>query len=129
MTSNEGADALAGLIEAADILARAERGVRRAMDRKPKSAWRRWLTGDDSAAMMSVLDGIQLGRRRLERTLAKHGLNPILAVGRPLDAETMEVIEAVPSSSHPSGTVLEEIRVGYQWHGSVFRLAQVKVAR
>jgi molecular chaperone GrpE len=76
-----------------------------------------------------VLDGIQLGCRRLERTLAKNGLNPILAIGRPFDADTMEVIEAVASPSHPSGTVVEEVRVGYQQNGSVFRLAQVKVAR
>jgi molecular chaperone GrpE (heat shock protein) len=129
VTSDEGAAALAGLIEAADVLARAERGVRRAMENKPTSAWRRWLAGDDSAAMTAVLDGIQLGRRRLERSLAKHGLIPIPAIGRPLDAEMMEVIEAVSSPSHPTGTVVEEVRVGYQQNGSVFRLAQVKVAR
>ena len=95
MTSDETSATLAGLIEAVDVLARAERGVRRAMEGKRKSVWRRWLAGDDSAALTAVLDGIQLGRRRLERSLAKHGLNPILAVDHPFDAETMEVIEAV----------------------------------
>jgi hypothetical protein len=129
MTSDETSAALAGLIEAVDVLARAERGVRRAMEGKRKSVWRRWLAGDDSAALRAVLDGIQLGRRRLERSLAKHGLNPILAVDRPFDAETMEVIEAVTSAHRPPGTVVEEIRIGYQRNGSVFRLAQVKVAR
>ena len=121
--------ALEDLIEAADVLARAEHGVWRALENKPKAAWRRWLAGDKSAAMNAVLEGIQLGRRRLERSLAKHGLSAIPAVGKPFDAETMEAIEAVASAHHPSGTVVEEIRVGYQRNGSVVRLAQVKVAR
>jgi molecular chaperone GrpE len=122
-------ESITGLIEAADVLARAEGGLRRALDNKPKSGWRRWFAVDDSAAIGAVLEGIQLGRRRLDRVLARHGVEPIPAAGRQFDPETMEAIEAVAHSGQPSGTVLEEVRVGYDRDGSVFRSAQVKVAR
>jgi molecular chaperone GrpE len=41
----------------------------------------------------------------------------------------MEVVEAVPNTGRPLSEVIEEVRRGYLWNGSIFRYAQVRVAR
>jgi len=50
-------------------------------------------------------------------------------VGEHFDPEIMEVVEAVAASGRPAGEVLEEVRRGYIWRESVFRYAQVRVAK
>jgi len=77
----------------------------------------------------SLLIGYTMSVQRVERTLQKHGLEPIPAVGRPFDPELMEVVEVVTDSDRPAGEVIEEVRRGYLWHGRVFRYAQVRVAK
>jgi molecular chaperone GrpE len=79
------------------------------------------------AQLSSVGDGYTLSLRRVERALPAFGLELIECVGRPFDPDTMEVVEL--GDGGPSGTVLEEVRRGYRWNGTVFRFAQVKVAR
>lgn len=65
----------------------------------------------------------------VERALSKHGLEAIVAVGRPYDPERMEAVEAVADSGRPSGEVVDEVRRGYLYQGRVFRFAQVRVAK
>lgn len=74
-----------------------------------------------------VTDGYAMSLRRVERVLPQFGLEPLPCVGRPFDPDTMEVVEVAAGT--PPGTVLEEVRRGYRWNGSLFRPAQVKVAR
>jgi molecular chaperone GrpE len=127
---------LMSLVEAADVLSRAERGLQQAHDLaqpKPPSILR-WFTSDSTSngtrsALAATLEGIRLGGQRLERALERHGLERIPAVGFPFDPELMEAIEAVADVRQPPGTVLEEVRVGYHRNGVVFRCAQVKVAK
>lgn len=104
----------------------------------------RWLGLDRIAAVLqarsSELDrvretidaaatGLTLGLHRLERIMARHGLEPVSALGRPFDPETMEAVEAVAMSDRPAGEVLGELRRGYLLNGRLFRFAQVKVAK
>jgi len=125
------------LVEAADVLSRAARGLQQALDLsepKPRSIWRRWWTAGSASiaarsALAAALEGVRLGAQRLERALERHGLECIPAVGFPFDPELMEAIEALADVRQPSGTVLEEVRVGYHRNGVVFRCAQVKVAK
>jgi molecular chaperone GrpE len=77
--------------------------------------------------LAGVADGYAMSLRRVERVLPQLGLEPIPASGRPFDPDTMEVVEVV--AAEPSGVVSEEVRRGYRWNGTVFRFAQVKVAR
>jgi molecular chaperone GrpE len=76
-----------------------------------------------------VGDGYGMSLRRVERVLPQFGLEPVECAGKPFDPELMEVVEAVDGNGRPSGTVVEEVRRGYRWHGKPFRFAQVKVAR
>jgi molecular chaperone GrpE len=81
------------------------------------------------SGLQATLEGVRLGVQRLQRALERHGLEAIPAVGHPFDADTMEALEAVSGSSQPPGTVIEEVRVGYHREGTVFRCAQVRVAK
>jgi molecular chaperone GrpE len=80
-------------------------------------------------AVASLVAGYAMSLQRIERALARHGLESIQVVGRPFDPERMEVVEAVPGSGRPAGEVLEEVRRGYFHNGRVFRFAQVRVAK
>lgn len=77
----------------------------------------------------SAADGYALSLRRVERVLPELQLDAIRCDGDAFDPETMEAIEVVGDTGHPSGTVIETLRPGYLWRGKVFRFAQVKVAR
>lgn len=117
------------VLEAADVLIRAESGLRRALQESSRSpGWLRWFAPRPDAIAAAV-EGVALGVQRLGRTLAKHGFEAIPGVGQPFDPDTMEAVEAVESRAVPPGTVIEEIRRGYRRDGQVVRVAQVKVAR
>ena len=123
---------LVSLVESIDVMLRAERGVQQVIDSvRSQPAWRRWLGGSARtiAALSATLEGLKLGIQRMDRSLATHGLESVSAVGRSFDPESMEAIEAVPGTGQPAGTVIEEIRRGYQRGNEVFRYAQVKVAK
>jgi molecular chaperone GrpE len=77
----------------------------------------------------SVIAGYTMSLQRIERTLDRHGLKPIEAVGRPFDPELMEVVDVVTESSRSGTEVIEEVRRGYLWRDRLFRCAQVRVAR
>jgi molecular chaperone GrpE len=42
------------------------------------------------------------------------------------DPHCMTVVEVVSDPSRRPGTVVEEVRPGYHWDGTVFRFAEVK---
>jgi hypothetical protein len=73
--------------------------------------------------------GYELGVQRLERLLAACGIEPIECVGKPVDAELMEVVQLVTESGQPDGVVVDEVRRGYRRDGQVYRFAQVVAAR
>jgi molecular chaperone GrpE len=83
--------------------------------------------------LRDVLDGLMTGyamsMNRIDRVLAKYGLDVMKCVGQRFDPEAMEVVGATPNSGRPLGEVLEEIRRGYLINGAIYRYAQVRVAR
>lgn len=82
--------------------------------------------GDSAGA---VREGILLTQRQLLDALAKHGVEPIEAVGRPFDPRFHDAImRAEPAPGQEPGTVVEELRKGYTLHGRVIRASLVKVA-
>lgn len=84
--------------------------------------------GRDLQAIEALLAGYQMGLDRIDRALARHGVEPISCAGAPFDPETMEVAEVVREPGRAGTVVLEELRRGYRWHGRLFRFAQVRVA-
>jgi|SRR5579864_6568779 len=73
--------------------------------------------------------GLELAVRKLEDTLATHGLERVDAVGRHFDPKLHEAIGHEETSDFPEDTVVAELRPGYRVRDRVVRPALVRVAR
>ncbi len=97
-----------GLLPILDNLERA----RDASDTADHAAWRQ---------------GVEITIRQFQDLLAKEGVEPIEAVGKPFDPRQHEAIMQAESESQ-EGTVLEEFQKGYRLGERVLRPSLVKVA-
>ena len=61
-------------------------------------------------------------------TLAKHGVEPIAALGKPFDPNQHEPLIQQPDADHPEGTVVAELGKGYRIHDRVLRPTKVAVS-
>ncbi|GEM_PF-547578 len=76
----------------------------------------------------SFLKGIEMVMNQLHGLLAKQGVKPIEAVGKPFDHNCHEVLMQ-EESDQDDGMVLEEYQKGYYLQDRVLRTAKVKVAK
>jgi molecular chaperone GrpE len=94
---------------------------------------RRERTAEAAKIVRSSFDGLIAGYRmsvaRVDRAIDQAGLEVIAAEGEPFDPELMEAVEVAGDTGRPAGEVVEEVRRGYLRGDTVFRYAQVKVAR
>jgi molecular chaperone GrpE len=67
-------------------------------------------------------------RKQLLATLAKHGVEPIAALGQPFDPNQHEALVQQPDPNHPEGTVVAELSKGYRIHDRVLRPTKVAVS-
>jgi molecular chaperone GrpE len=72
--------------------------------------------------------GVDMVVQQAREVLAKHQIQPIAAVGQPLDPNRHEAITQMPSADHPPLTVLQEVETGYTLHDRVLRPTKVIVA-
>jgi molecular chaperone GrpE len=77
----------------------------------------------------SLAEGMAMNLRRLDETLARRGLRPLAAVGRPFDPRTMHAAELARDPGRPSGEVVAELRPGWLLHDRLLRAAEVIVNR
>ncbi len=82
--------------------------------------------GPDAAAYRT---GVELIYKHLQDLLAKRGVTPIEAVGRPFDPQFHQAMTYEPSPGRAEGEVLEVVRRGYMHGGRLLRPAMVKVAK
>ncbi len=104
-----------------------------------------YAAADAVAALLPVLDdleralkvqtndtdyvkGIELIYQRMFEVLAKLGLQPIEAEGKPFDPNFHHAIEMVETKKHKDQTVLAELLRGYTFKGRLLRASMVKVA-
>jgi GrpE len=73
--------------------------------------------------------GYSLSVQRLERALAAYGIEPMVCLGHPVDAERMEVVQIVADPAQPPAIVIDEVRRGYLQSDRVYRFAQVVATR
>jgi molecular chaperone GrpE len=82
---------------------------------------------------MEIVDALRQGyaltAARLQETLAGYDLREIECERRPFDARLMQAVDTEENSAVDEGTVMAVYRRGYSWNGSVYRAAQVRVAR
>jgi molecular chaperone GrpE len=87
----------------------------------------------ERALKMQTMDtdfvkGIELIYQRMFEVLAKLGLQPIEAEGKPFDPNIHHAIEMVESDEHEDQTVLAELLRGYTFKGRLLRASMVRVA-
>ncbi|MDP1731929.1 MAG: nucleotide exchange factor GrpE [Devosia sp.] len=80
-------------------------------------------------AMQSLIDGIEMTEREMQRLLAKHGVTPIEAEGQKFDPHKHQAMFEVPDPSRPEGTVVQVVQAGFAIGDRVLRPAMVGVAK
>ena len=77
----------------------------------------------------SFAQGVEMIFRQMQNILAKEGLAPIDAVGRPFDPNVHEAVMQVDSEEYPENTVVAEVQKGYYLKDKVLRPSMVQVSR
>jgi molecular chaperone GrpE len=85
-------------------------------------------TQDPESAYESLKGGVEMVFRKFRDTLETLGVEPIEAEGDPFDEELHEAMMRQPSGEVEPGTVLQEVRKGYQMGDRVIRHSRVVVA-
>jgi len=76
-----------------------------------------------------ILKGVEMVKKKMEKTLDNEGVSAIEVVGRTFDPHLHEAVLEVETIDYPDGTVIEELRKGYTYKDRVLRASMVKVAR
>ena len=76
----------------------------------------------------AIADGLMMVEKQFLAALAKHGVEPIAALGQPFDANFHEAISQQPDPHHPEGTVVAEFAKGYKLKDRLIRPAKVAVS-
>ena len=77
----------------------------------------------------SLIEGIEMTEREMQRLLAKHGVKPIEAEGQKFDPHKHQAMFEVPDPSRPEGTVVQVVQAGFAIGDRVLRPAMVGVAK
>ena len=83
----------------------------------------------NDATTKSLIEGIELAEREMQRLLAKHGVKPIEAEGQKFDPHKHQAMFEVPDPSKPEGTVVQVVQTGFAIGDRVLRPAMVGVAK
>ena len=80
-------------------------------------------------ALKSLIDGIELTEREMQRLLGKHGVKPIEAEGEKFDPHKHQAMFEVPDPSRPEGTVVQVVQAGFSIGDRVLCPAMVGIAK
>jgi molecular chaperone GrpE len=72
--------------------------------------------------------GLDMVQKQLLETLAKHGIEPIAALGLPFDPNLHDAILQQPTVEYPEGTIVAELGKGYKIGDRVLRPTKVAVS-
>ena len=75
-----------------------------------------------------IVAGLDMVHKQLLGALAKHGVEPIAALGKPFDPNQHEAILQQPHADKPEGTVVAELVKGYRLKDRVLRPTKVAVS-
>ena len=81
-----------------------------------------------ASASAGIAEGLTMVHKQLLATLAKHGVEPIEALGRPFDPNQHEALVQQPDADHPEGTVVNELAKGFRIQDRVLRPTKVAVS-
>jgi molecular chaperone GrpE len=75
-----------------------------------------------------ITAGLDMVQRQLHEVLAKHGVEPIEAMGTPFDPNLHDALLQQPTADHPEGTVVSELSKGYKIRDRILRPSKVAVS-
>jgi molecular chaperone GrpE len=81
-----------------------------------------------ASGVEGVTAGLDMVQRQLREILAKHGVEPIEAHGRPFDPNLHDAVMQQATREHPEGTVVSELSKGYTIRERVLRPSKVAVS-
>ena len=84
-------------------------------------------TGD--ASVKSLIEGLEMTEREMQRLLQKNGVKPILAEGERFDPHQHQAMFEVPDADAPDGTVVQVVQAGFAIGDRILRPAMVGVAK
>lgn len=83
----------------------------------------------DSPALKSLVEGVEMTERELVNGLEKHGVKRIDPKGEKFDPNFHQAMFEVPNTEVPNNTVMEVVQVGYVIGERVLRPAMVGVSK
>jgi molecular chaperone GrpE len=84
---------------------------------------------ESATDVQSLVDGIRMVMRQFHDTLSRVGIERVDAEGAAFDPAVMEAIQHFETSSHPPGTVTNQVQAGYRMGDRLIRPAMVVVAK
>jgi len=88
----------------------------------------RALEAGRASGASSIVEGLEIVHKQLLAALAKHGIEPIPALGQAFDPNLHEALMQQPDALHPEGTVVSELGKGYRLRDRVLRPSRVAVS-
>jgi molecular chaperone GrpE len=83
---------------------------------------------ENASDVQALREGVALVHKKFAGALEGLGLQPIAAIGEPLDVDLHEAITKVPAPSPElSGKVIDEVEKGYTLNGKVIRFTKAVV--
>lgn len=79
--------------------------------------------------LKSLIEGLELAEREMQRLLGKHGVKPIEAAGQKFDPNKHQAMFEVPNPNVPEGTVVQVVQEGFAIGDRILRPAMVGVAK
>lgn len=76
----------------------------------------------------TLFEGIKMVHKQFVDVLARHGVEPIPAIGQPFDPNVHDALSRMPSDEHSEDTVALEYEKGYRLGDVVLRPAKVVVS-
>lgn len=83
----------------------------------------------EDPTVKSLIEGMEMTEREMQRLLAKHGVVPIAAEGLKFDPHKHQAMFEVPDATKPEGTVVQVVQAGFAIGDRVLRPAMVGVAK
>ena len=77
----------------------------------------------------TLMESLRLVEREFLRVLAKHGITPVETEGQAFDPTRHEAVAVEERPDVPPGSILEEVRRGWQLGSVVLRPASVRISR
>jgi molecular chaperone GrpE len=81
-----------------------------------------------SSGVEGITAGLDLVQKQLHDVLAKHGVEPIPALGTPFDPNLHDALLQQPTADQPEGMVVGELSRGYKIRDRILRPSKVAVS-